>query len=443
MATDKKTLSRPAPGVPFYTPAQEPPAGTALQPQDNIPTLFKPLKIRGVELTNRFAVSPMCMYSADDGHLTDFHLVHLGQFAMRGAGLTIVEATSVTPNGRISPEDSGLWQDSQIAPLRRIVDFVHSQGQKIAIQLAHAGRKASTRAPWHYVSKHNAASGALQAKRSEAVAAESGGWPDNVWGPSTIPFSADFPHPKEMTIDEIEGLVVSFVDAARRALQAGFDIIEIHGAHGYLLNEFLSPRVNKRTDKYGGSFENRTRLLLDVIKAVRAVIPEQMPLFVRISATEWMEYVNEPSWDVEQSIQLARLLPDLGVDLLDVSSGGVSAEQNIQVSPYYQIDFAAKIREAVGGRMLIGAVGNINSPEIASDVVQANGSEQLEVKQSHDVIEVVSETHGGKTKADLAIIARQFLREPEFVLRTAHNLGVKVQWPKQYLRSGWHEGAKI
>nr|AAX07634.1 NADH-dependent flavin oxidoreductase-like protein [Pyricularia grisea] len=442
MSAEKKTLSKPAAGVPYYTPAQEPPAGTPLQQQDAIPTLFKPLKIRGVELSNRFGVSPMCTYSADDGHLTDFHLVHLGQFALHGTALTIVEATSVTPNGRISPEDSGLWQDSQIAPLRRIVDYVHSQGQKIAIQLAHAGRKASTKAPWH---DSFTPSGEYKPREGlQVVGPEYGGWPDDVWAPSAIPFSEDFPNPKEMTVEEIEGLVTSFVDAAKRAIEAGVDIIEIHGAHGYLITEFLSPLSNKRTDKYGGSFENRTRVLIDIIKAVRAVIPEEMPLFVRISATEWMEYAGEPSWDLEQSTQLAKLLPNLGVDLLDVSSGGNSVAQKIELTPYYQIDLAAKIREAVGDRLLIGAVGNINTADIARDVVDEQGAEKVaEAKQTHDTIEVVSESHGGKTKADLVLIARQFLREPEFVLRTAHNLGVNVQWPHQYHRAVWRKGARI
>lgn len=229
----KATASAPAPGVPYYTPAQQPPAGTGTGPATELPTLFTPLTLRSLTLPNRFAVSPMCMYSADDGHLTDFHVAHLGSFAMRGAALTIVEATAVTANGRISPEDSGLWKDSQIAPLRRVVDFVHSQGQKIGIQLAHAGRKASTLAPWHSVRG-----------RSEVAAVEQGGWPDNVWAPSAIPFAPTYASPKEMTIEEIEGLVQSFVDAARRSVQAGVDTIEIHGAHGYLISEFLSPLSN-------------------------------------------------------------------------------------------------------------------------------------------------------------------------------------------------------
>ncbi|KAL8387825.1 hypothetical protein RB595_009648 [Gaeumannomyces hyphopodioides] len=429
MASSKKTLSPPAPGAPYYTPAQEPPAGTALSAPEgsSVPTLFTPLRIRGLELTNRFAVSPMCQYSADDGHLTDYHLVHLGSFAMRGAALTIVEATSVTPNGRISPEDSGLWQDSQIAPLKRIVDFIHSQDQKVGIQLAHAGRKASTRAPWHY-SPGNA----------EVAGEEIGGWPDNVWGPSAIPFSPLYPSPKEMTVEQIEDLVTSFVGAAKRSLEAGFDVIEIHAAHGYLITEFLSPLSNQRTDQYGGSFENRTRLLLDVIKAVRGVIPESMPLFVRISATEWMEHTGQPSWDLQESIRLAKLLPGLGVDLLDVSSGGNSHGQQIKLYDFYQADLAGQIRAevaAAGGKLLIGAVGNITTAELAKTVVQDGNS--------NGMVEVEDETHGGKTRADLVLVARQFLREPEFVLRTAHQLGVPVKWPNQYHRAGWKKDVKI
>jgi 2,4-dienoyl-CoA reductase-like NADH-dependent reductase (Old Yellow Enzyme family) len=233
MTVNKLTASTPAPGAPFYTPEQNPPAGTALDTGGEVPTLFTPLKLRDMVLQNRFAVSPMCTYSADDGHLTDWHLVHLGAFALRGAALTIVEATAVTPNGRISPEDSGLWQDSQIAPLKRIVDFVHSQGQKIGIQLGHAGRKASTLGPWH-----------VTPGRHEVAGPEVGGWPDNLWAPSAIAWDEGYPTPKEMTVAQIEGLVQSFADAAKRAVAAGVDTIEIHGAHGYLISEFLSPITN-------------------------------------------------------------------------------------------------------------------------------------------------------------------------------------------------------
>ncbi len=231
MTAGKPTANTPAPGVPFFTPIQDPPAGSALGSGPEVPTLFKPLTVRGVTLSNRFTISPMCMYSADDGHLTDFHLVHLGAYAMRGAALTIVEATGVTANGRISPEDSGLWSDSQIAPLRRVADFVHSQGQHIGVQLAHAGRKASTLAPW------------LNTNRT-AAGPEAGGWPDDVWAPSAIPFADGFITPKELSVAQIKAVVKAFAEAAERAIQAGIDVIEIHGAHGYLISEFLSPFSN-------------------------------------------------------------------------------------------------------------------------------------------------------------------------------------------------------
>ena len=407
-----------APNAPFFTPVQDPPVGTALDPE-SAPTLFRPLQIRGMRLQNRIAVAPMCQYSAEDGHLTDWHLAHLAQFMLRGAALTIIEATAVTANGRISPEDSGLWKDSQKAPLRRVVDYAHSQGQKIGIQLAHAGRKASTVAPL-----------ATPAGVSSAVATEeSGGWPDNVWAPSAIRFSEGYPEPKAMTREDIGLLVRSFGEAARRAVEVGFDCVEIHGAHGYLLTEFLSPVSNKRTDEYGGSFENRTRLLFEVIAVVRGAIPANMPLFLRISATEWMPEGAE-SWDLEQSIRLAALLSDAGVDLLDVSSGGNNMQQSIKLHPYYQVDLARQIWEALRKKaedekgakpLLIGAVGFIDNAEMARSILQ----------------------EGPEAQADLVLVARQFLREPEFVLRCAHHLGVKVKWPQQYERARWTLGQGI
>ncbi|KAK3489466.1 NADPH dehydrogenase [Neurospora hispaniola] len=416
--SQKKTSSPAAPGVPFYTPAQVPAAGTPLpSTPGDIPTLFTPLKIRGVELQNRFAVAPMCTYSADDGHMTDWHLVHLGSFALRGVPLTIFEATGVLPNGRITPECSGLWQDSQIAPLKRIVDYIHSQGQKAGIQLAHAGRKASTKAPWHY-----------QRGKSELAGPEQGGWPENVWAPSAISYNEEtFPFPKEMTVEQIQELVEAWKASAQRALKAGFDLIEIHAAHGYLISEFLSPISNQRTDQYGGSFENRTRVLREIISAVRSVIPEDMPLFVRVSATEWMEYTGQPSWDLQQTIELAKILPDLGVDLLDVSSGGNNKDQKINVHTYYQIDMAEQIRAAVheaGKQLLVGAVGLVTSAEIAKETVQEKEDGRVTIQREN----------GAKTRADMVLVARQFLKEPEFVLTVADELGVDVKAPVQYLR---------
>lgn len=408
------TANRPAAGVPYYTPAQNPPAGTASDP-GAAPTLFRPLRMRDVALTNRVAVSPMCQYSADDGHLTDYHLVHLGQFALAGAALTIVEATAVEPRGRISPEDSGIWADSHVAPLRRIVDFVHSQGQKAGIQLAHAGRKASTLAPW-------LSQGRVLATEDE------GGWPDDVVAPSAVPFADGWPTPRELSVHEIEAVVEAFGAAARRSVEAGFDVVEIHAAHGYLLTQFLSPLTNKRTDRYGGgSFEDRIRLLVDVVGAVRAAVPAGMPVFLRISATEWMEHTGQPTWDLQQTIRLAKLLPGLGVDLLDVSSGGNSAAQKIDVHPYYQVSLAGQIRAALvgeGKRLLVGAVGMISTADMASGIVQGS-----------DETVVVDEGDGQKTQADLVLVARQFLREPNFVLNVARELGVAVKWPNQYHRA--------
>ncbi|KAL7799103.1 hypothetical protein V8C37DRAFT_366578 [Trichoderma ceciliae] len=394
-----------APGVPFYTPLQNPPVATPLD-KESAPTLFQPLWMRSVELHNRIVVAPMCQYSADDGHLTDYHLVHLGQLALHGTGLIIVEATAVEPRGRISPQDSGLWKDSQIAPLRRITDFIHSQGVKAAIQIAHAGRKASTLAPW------------IGGTANKALAEEKvGGWPNDVVGPSAIPFYQDYALPKELTKEEIRGLVGKFAETAKRAVEAGFDVIEIHGAHGYLISNFLSPLTNQRTDEYGGSFENRIRLVREVTEAVRAVIPADMPLWLRVSGTEWMEWAGQPSWTVEDTIELAKLVPSWGIDVLDISSGGNNYEQKFPPSQSYQIDIARTVRKvlrAEGIDLLIGAVGNISDAQTAYDVVQ----------------------EGPEAAAELALVARQFLREPEWVLRVAHELKVAVKWANQYSRAG-------
>ncbi|KAF4830402.1 NADPH dehydrogenase afvA [Colletotrichum tropicale] len=429
-----KTANKPAPNVPFYTPAQEPPAGTPVDASPPAPTLFQPLRIRDLTINNRVWVSPMCQYSARDGHVTDYHLVHLGQFALHGAGLTIVEATAVEPRGRISPEDVGLWADSQTAPLKRVVDFVHSQGQLAGIQLAHAGRKASTLAPW------------ITEKVGKALAKEAeGGWPEDVVGPSSIPFDEGWALPKELSVEEIAVLVKKFAESAKRAVEAGFDVIEIHGAHGYLISEFLSPLSNQRTDQYGGSFENRTRFLFETIQAVRDVIPSGMPLFLRISATEWMEYAGAPSWTVDDSLRLAKLLPDAGVDLLDVSSGGNNHAQKIEISPYYQVSIAGKIRAALeeeGKALLIGAVGMISSGEMARSIVQARGEQTNGEASGHNGVDQgncatleVDEEHGQVTQADAVLVARQFLREPNFVYKIADEIGVKVKWANQYHRA--------
>lgn len=354
-----------------------------------MPHLFDPLSIRDVTFANRVFVSPMCEYSSTDGFANDWHLVHLGSRAVGGAGLVFTEATAVTPEGRISPEDLGIWKDAHVEPLARIVRFIHEQGSVAGMQLAHAGRKASTYRPW---------------SGNGAVPEAEGGWPD-VLAPSAIAFAGNYPMPRELSLDGITRVTAAFVDAARRAHQAGFRVIEIHAAHGYLLHEFLSPLSNQRADAYGGSFENRTRLVREVVTAVRGAWPEQLPLLVRISATDWIE----GGWDIEQSIALARQLKPLGVDFIDCSSGGNAAQATIPVGPGYQAPFAERIRREAG--ILTGAVGLITEPAQAEQIV-ASG------------------------RADAVLIARELLRDPYFPLRAARELGQAVTWPAQYLRAG-------
>jgi len=354
-------INKGAEGISYYTPAQVPPSGTAKDPQPSghpIPKPFQPLTLRGVTFQNRIFLSPLCQYSAHDGHLSDWHLTHLGGIIQRGPGMTMVEATSVTPEGRITPEDSGLWKDSQKEPLRRIVEFAHSQGQKIGIQLGHAGRKASTVAPW--LSLGNTA---LE---------EAGGWPTETVAPSAIAFQSTYPHPNELTIEGIQRIKDAFVAAAKRAIDVGFDVIEIHNAHGYLLHEFLSPVSNKRTDQYGGSFENRTRFTRETVEAVRAVIPKETPLFLRISADDWLSGQEEfpESWTVDDTVKLAPILQGLGVDLLDVSSGGIHPSQKIKGGPGYQVHFAKAVKDKVGDSLAVTAVGTITSGTQTSEILE-------------------------------------------------------------------------
>jgi len=335
-------------------------------------------------------LSPLCQYSATkEGFLTAWHVAHLGGIASRGPGLTFVEGTAVLSEGRITPSDSGIWSDDHIKPLADIVEFVHSQNQKIAIQLAHAGRKASTAAPW------------LKAKPT--VEAEHGGWPDNVWGPSTVPFNDSYPKPQELTLEGIQKIVSAFADGAKRAVTAGFDVIEIHNAHGYLLNAFVSPISNKRTDQYGGSFENRIRLTVEVVDAVRAVIPENMPLFLRISATDWVEDVapNEASWRSEDTVELAHVLADHGVDLIDVSTGGNDYRQKVKSGHQYQVPFAAAVKKSAGSKILVGAVGGLYSGISAQDVLETD-------------------------RADVIFVGRQFQKNPGQVWAMAEELGVEI-----------------
>lgn len=364
----------------------------------------------------------------------------------------MVEATGVQPNGRISPNCPGLWSDAQIPALRRISDFIKSQGAISSIQLAHAGRKASTAPSWLTSSTQGN-------KISLRATDDVGGWPTNVVGPmggeehtwdgkkSTDP-TGGFWAPRALSEDDIKELVQDWAAAARRAVAAGIQVIEIHGAHGYLIGQFLSPVTNQRTDKYGGSFENRTRLLVEIIQAVRAAIPESMPLFLRISATEWLENAEVGkkygSWDVESSIRLAKMLPDLGVDLLDVSSGGNHIAQAI--NPFnakdYQTRIAGKIRaevKAIGKHMFIGAVGLITEADQAKDIVEGGAAatyvKESEVEQeAKAAVKMTEVKDGSEPKADVVLIARQFMREPEWVLKVAHQLRVEVGWPSQSLR---------
>jgi 2,4-dienoyl-CoA reductase-like NADH-dependent reductase (Old Yellow Enzyme family) len=350
--------------------------------------LFDPLAIRDITFANRVFVSPMCQYSSTDGYASDWHFVHLGSRAVGGAGLVLTEATAVLPEGRISPQDLGIWMDDHIEPLARIVRFIHEQGSVAGMQLAHAGRKASTYAP-------SAGHG--------TVPESEGGW-KNVVAPSALAFTAGYPMPRALSADDIKSIVSAFAAAARRACEAGFRLIEIHGAHGYLIHEFLSPLSNQRTDAYGGSFENRTRILREIVAAVRSSWPDRTPLFVRISASDWAD----GGWDIQQSVELARQLKELGADLIDCSSGGNVPRAKIPVGPGYQTQFAEQIRREAG--ILTGAVGMITSP-IQAEHIMVTG------------------------QADAVIIARELLRDPYWPLRAARELGQPVSWPVQYLRA--------
>lgn len=337
----------------------------------------------------------MCQFSAEAGVPNDWHLSHLGSFATGGAALVIAEATAVTPEGRISPQDTGLWNDEQRDAWSRITAFVRSQGAVPGIQLAHAGRKASTWRPW--------------APEHGSVPAEHGGWqtvaPSALaFDPSTSSGKATYDVPRALTREELPELVAAFAATARRAVDAGFEVIEVHGAHGYLLHQFLSPLSNTRDDEYGGTLEHRARLLLEVVRAVRAEVGEGMPLLVRLSATDWVQ----GGWDLDQTTTIASWLRDAGADLIDVSSGGLDPRQRIALGPGYQVPFAAHIRATTG--MPVAAVGLITEPAQAEEVI-ASG------------------------QADAVLLGRQLLREPHFALRAAHELGAEIEWPPQYLRA--------
>jgi 2,4-dienoyl-CoA reductase-like NADH-dependent reductase (Old Yellow Enzyme family) len=347
--------------------------------------LLSPLKIRGVTLRNRIAVSPMCQYSCVDGMATDWHLVHLGSRAVGGASLVMVEATAVAAIGRISPGDMGIWDDKHIEPLARIARFVPTQGAVAGIQLAHAGRKASCDLPWN-------------GGHGLKTAAE-GGW--SVVGPSATPFNADYPAPTPLDERGIESVVAEFSAAAHRALAAGFKVIELHAAHGYLLHEFLSPLSNERTDQYGGSLENRMRLPLRVAKTLRNIIPSELPMFVRISGTDWVD----GGWNIEDAVVFCKQLRELGVDLIDVSSGGVVPNATIPVAKGYQVPLARQVREQAG--IMTGAVGLIVEPQQASEIITSGD-------------------------ADLVLLGREMLREPYWAIKAQQQLGAEPEWPIQY-----------
>ncbi len=349
--------------------------------------LFTPIRFRDIEMRNRIFVSPMCEYSSTDGFPGDWHMVHLGSRAVGGAGLVMVEATAVTPQGRISPQDSGIWSDAHTEAFAPIARFIKEQGAVPGMQLCHAGRKASTAAPW---------------SGGAPLAPAAGGW--QPLAPSALPFAPDYPVPHAMTRSDIDAAVEAFAAAARRALAAGFEVIEAHMAHGYLLHEFLSPLSNQRTDEYGGSLENRMRLPLAVARTMRAVWPADRPLFVRISATDWAA----GGWDLPQSIELSRRLKTVGADLIDCSSGGLVPDAKIPHTPGYQVPFAAAIRKEVG--IATAAVGLITEADQAERIV-ASG------------------------EADCVFIARAMLRDPYWPMHAAQQLGVDIAWPKQYLRA--------
>ncbi len=348
--------------------------------------LFTAFSLRGVEFRNRVFVSPMCQYSSRNGLPNDWHMVHLGSRAVGGAGLVCVEATGVSPEGRISSGDTGLWSEEHTKAFEPIASFVKSQGARAAIQLAHAGRKASTDVPW---------------RGGKPLSEEQGGW--QTLAPSAVPFG-DWPAPRKMTRDDIETVTLQFADAARRALEAGFEVVELHMAHGYLLHEFLSPLSNRREDEFGGSLENRVRFPLQVAEAVRAVWPEDLPLFARISATDWVE----GGWDIGQSVQLSRRLKERGVDLIDCSTGGLVPGARIPVAPNYQVPFAEQIRSEAG--VATGAVGLITEPEQAEEIITSG-------------------------KADAVFLARAELRDPYWPIHAAKRLGAQAPWPVQYGRA--------
>ncbi|ODV95728.1 hypothetical protein PACTADRAFT_49193 [Pachysolen tannophilus NRRL Y-2460] len=393
---------RAAPVVNYFTPKQPVPAGTALDPQPNgkkIPKLFESLKIKDLTFHNRIGVSPMCEYSSKDGFPTDYHLIHYGSLALRGPGLIIVEAAAISPEGRITPDDLGIWNDEQALALKRVVDFVHSQGQKIGIQLGHAGRKGSTVPPFFHL--------------KEYAKPEDGGW--QTVAPSPISFrDGVLPAPRELKIDEIKEIAEKWGAAAKRSIEiSGFDFVEIHAAHGYLLNEFMSETSNKRTDAYGGSFDNRTRLVLDVVAEIKKNIAiAKIPLFIRVSASENLEDVDESGWKIEDTNRLADKLILAGVDVIDVSSGGNSDNQasrtRASVKEDLHVTLARQVKNHVGNRALVAYVRGLKTASVAESLLEEN-------------------------VADIVLVGRNFLKNPGLVWEWADQLDIRVTAAQQYV----------
>lgn len=355
----------------------------------SLPLLFTSLKQRSIVLPNRIVVSPMCQYSSVDGFASEWHLVHLGSRAVGGAGVVMTEAAAVSPEGRITPGDLGIWKDDHVPALRRITSFIREQGSVPAIQLAHAGRKASMSKPWE--------------RPSRTVPPAEGGW-ENVVAPSAVRFAPEYPLPHAMDRAAMDKVVADFAAAAKRATSAGFLLAEVHAAHGYLGHEFLSPLSNRRTDEYGGSLQNRARFPLEIVRAVRAAFPEELPVWVRVSAVDWVD----GGLTIEESVAFAKMLKSEGVDLIDVSSGGNDPRQKIPIGPGYQVEFAERIRREAG--IATGAVGLITEPAQAEEILRDG-------------------------KADVVLLAREFLREPYWPIHASEDLGGRISWPVQYERA--------
>ncbi|EPE04108.1 nadh-dependent flavin oxidoreductase [Ophiostoma piceae UAMH 11346] len=395
--------SEPAVGLPYFVPKPRVAAGTAILPPghevtaESVHPAFRPISLRNVTVQNRVWVAPMCMYSSKDGFFSDFHVVHYGQWAMRGAGMITVEQTAVTETGRNTPQDAGLWSDEHIAPLKRIVDIVHSQCQKVAIQLQHAGRKAGVSAPWLGL---------------KLVPEEHGGWPDQVYGPTPGggAWNDNYASPVTLTEKNIFDIIQAFGDAARRAVVAGVDAIAVHGAHGYLLHSFASAASNERTgDQWGGSFENRTRLGLEVVRAIRRNIPDGMPIFYKISAVDWLPE-SLHGWTLEDTLKFVPLLVDAGVDLVDISSGGVDRRQKVALGPQYQVPFAAAVKRLDILGLTVATVGWVRDAATVSDILTSGN-------------------------ADVVHVAREFLRNPNFVQTVALATATETAWVDQYHRA--------